>query len=32
MFVTYQLCAEDLMAIQKAVLHVLELGHLTWPA
>ena len=31
-FVTYQVFPEDLIAIQKGVLHVLELGYLTWPA
>jgi mRNA interferase MazF len=30
-YVTYFVCPEDLVAIQKAVLHVLGLGHLIWP-
>ncbi len=31
-FTAQPVCPEDLIAIQKAILHVLGLGHLTWPA
>jgi uncharacterized protein YifN (PemK superfamily) len=30
-YVSYHVSPEDLMAIRKAILHVLGLQHLTWP-
>ena len=31
-YVSYEVCPEDLTAIQKAILHVFGLSHLIWPS